>query len=446
MANTPGDGDKPDGFTRRDFLASAAGAAAAAMAPRVLSAQAASSGSNTLNIALIGAGDQGRGRLMIPCLKIPNLRFRAVCDIWKYHQKYASNILKKYKHPVNVYEDYRELLANENDLDAVIIATPDWVHAEQTVACLEAGLHVYCEKEMSNSLRDAADMVLAARKAKKLLQIGHQRRSNPRYLHALKMIEKDKILGRLTHTFGQWNRTRLMERGWPDKYTMDETKLEKYGYGSMFRFRNWRRYRKYSGGSIADLGSHQIDVFNWYVGAPPNAVQASGGTDHYDKIEWYDNIMAIYEWNTRDGTVRGFYQQLNTTSHDGYYETIMGDEGSLDISEHPSFQSRIFREPTAKKRQWEDEAEKVEKGDRDAIALKVGETTNKDAKVEKMIANLNKPVHQPHLENFFDAILGRDKLNCPGEIGYETAVTVLTTNRALTEGKILKFKPEDFRV
>ena len=57
-----------------------------------------------------------------------------------------------------------------------------------------------------------------------------------------------------------------------------------------------------------------------------------------------------------------------------------------------------------------------------------------------------KPYHQPHLENFFDAIRGKSKLNCPAEIGYETAVTVLKVNEAVAAGKKLEFKPEDFEV
>ena len=59
---------------------------------------------------------------------------------------------------------------------------------------------------------------------------------------------------------------------------------------------------------------------------------------------------------------------------------------------------------------------------------------------------MNKPYHQPHLENFFAAVRGKAKLNCPGEIGYETAVTVLKVNEAIAAGKKLEFKPEDFEV
>ena len=68
--------------------------------------------------------------------------------------------LKRLKHPVTAYSDYKEMLAKEKDkLDAVIVATPDWMHAEHTIACLKAGLHVYCEKEMSNDLEKAKQIL-----------------------------------------------------------------------------------------------------------------------------------------------------------------------------------------------------------------------------------------------------------------------------------------------
>ena len=115
-------------------------------------------------MALLGSGAQGQV-LLDAMLRIPGLRFRAVCDIWEeYNQKRAVRILKKYKFDVNGYTDHREMLDKEKDLDAVIIATPDFWHAPHTVDCLEAGKHVYCEKEMSNTLEGARSMVLAARK------------------------------------------------------------------------------------------------------------------------------------------------------------------------------------------------------------------------------------------------------------------------------------------
>ncbi len=458
-------GKPQDAWTRREFVQQAAAAAGAGLIAgnaawaqerpaseqdQPAKAPTADAAPAELAIALVGAGSQGRN-LLNNCLKIVGVRFVAVCDIWPYHQKYAANILKKYDQPVNVYADYRELLSKEPRLDAVIIATPDWVHAEQTIACLQAGKHVYCEKEMSNTLEGARQMVQAARSTGKLLQIGHQRRSNPRYWHALKLIENDRVLGRITHVNGQWNRARLEEQGWPKGEELDADTLQRFGYDSMDRFRNWRWYRQYSGGAIADLGSHQIDIFNWVLKARPASVIASGGLDYYKKDgrEWYDNVMAIYEYATQAGPVRAFYQVLNTTSHGGFWEAFMGDEGSLVVSEDARV-GQLFREVHAKKREWENESEKIESLGREAIELKIGETLDPSGKRsvegERLMAESKKPVHQLHLENFFNAIREKTPLSCPPDVAYETAVTVLKVNDAVEAGRRVEFKPQDFVV
>jgi len=435
-------------MNRREFVQAAAVAGAAMTMPAW--AQDSPPPADELAVAIVGPGSQGRN-LLTRCLKIPGIRFVAVADIWPYHQTYAANILKKYNQIVSVYEDYRDMLVKEKHLDAIIIATPDWVHAEQTIACLRAGKHVYCEKEMSNSLDGARQMVLAARETGKLLQVSHQRRSNPRYWQAIKLIDKDKLLGRITHVYAQWNRAQLYEIGWPKGKQLDDEALKRYGYDTMERFRNWRWYRKFSGGAMADLGSHQVDVFNWFLKARPKSVMASGGLDYYCEKgrEWYDNVMAIYEYDTAAGPVRGLYQVLNTTSHGGFYETFMGDQGSMVISEDPR-KGLLFREVHAKRREWEDEAEKVETMGRDAIELKIGETLlpdgSKDPEGQRLLAESQKPVHQLHLENFFNAIRTGSPLSCPPEIGFETAVSVLHANKAVEVGRRVDFKPEEFVV
>jgi predicted dehydrogenase len=441
-------------FTRRRFLGSAAAVGAGLMVTVPGWAQQTTDSSakeDELAVGIIGPGSQGRVLINF-CLKIPGLRFVAVCDIWPYHQRWAANLLKKYDQTVNVYEDYRDLLDKEKHLDAVIVATPDWVHAEHTNACLRAGKHVYCEKEMANTLAAARSMVETARQTGKLLQIGHQRRSSPRYWHALKMIEDDKILGRVTQTYGQWNRARLLEVGCPKDQELDGETLRRYGYGSMEELLNWRWYRKYSGGPIADLGSHQIDVFNWFLRTPPKSVQAGGGLDYYTDQpgrDWYDNVMTIYEWQTPAGPVRGFYQVLNTTSYGGFYEQFMGDEGTLVISDDGKT-GLIFREVHAKRREWEDEAEKVETMGREAIELKIGETLTPEGKKapqgQQLAIEAQKDSRQLHLENFFSAVRKGTPLTCPPQVAYETCVTVLKANDAIASGCRIEFKPEEFKV
>jgi predicted dehydrogenase len=403
----------------------------------------------TVNIAVIGAGAQGRV-LIDSLIHIPGVKIVAICDIWSYSQRYASRYIKNYGHNANVYEDYREMLDKEKDLHAAIIATPDFVHAEQTIACLEKGLHVYCEKEMAHTLEEARNMVLAQRRTGKLLQIGHQRRSNPRYLHVVNnLMENAQMFGWINHAQGQWNRSKSDDLTWPERYAIPEETLKKYGYENMHQFRNWRWYKKHGGGPIVDLGSHQIDIFNWVFKTPPKSVIASGGIDYYKQHEWYDNVYCVYEYETPKGTARASYKVLTTTKHSLFFETFMGDMASVDISELPNRGNWVWREEHAET--WD---ALVEKGwiKRPAELAPPKPGTVVDVRVTAeavkwpLPVELAKPAHQPHLENFFAAIREGEKLNCPGEVGYECAVSVLKVNEAVEAQKRLEFNPSDFVV
>jgi len=414
------------GMKRRTFLASTIGAAAAG--PLLAGG---GSGPEPIHTAIIGAGTHGRDLLRY-ALKIPGVRFKAVCDIWPFARRYATRLLAAYKQPANAYEDYREMLAAEKDLHAAIIATPDAFHADQTVACLEAGLHVFCEKEMHHTLEGARRMVQAARRTGRLLQIGRQHRSNPRYHLALDYIDHKKAVGRIVHVGGQWHGHRRARQKWNPKYTIEPAVLEKYGFESMQAFRDWRWSKRFSAGPIANLGSHQIDVFNWFLHAPPKAVMASGGRDYYDFYDWYDNISCIFEWDYtwagRTTTVRGDYHVATTTEDGGFFEVFTGDEGSLTISEHETV-GGLRRAKGAPYADWEKDLE----GDGRSYPPIPwpGEP---------------KPVHQVHLENFFDAIRGRARLTCPAEVGYVTTVCALKANEAMAAGRRLTLTPEEFKI
>jgi len=441
---------------RRSFLRSTAAVGAGlAVAPRIF-AQTGGAKPDDINIALLGAGAQGQ-ILMQSCLKIPGVRFKAVCDIWEaYNQRLVSRRLDRYGHKNNTYVDYKEMLDKEKgNIDAVIVATPDFWHAEHAIACMEAGLHVYCEKEMSNDLGKAKQMVETQKKTGKLLQIGHQRRSNPRYIHCYeKLLKQAKILGRITTINGQWNRGAQEPLGWPKNAVIDDATLEKFGFKSMQQFRNWRWYKGLGGGPIVDLGSHQIDIYSWFLESNPRGVIASGGTDYYDKDthEWYDTVMTIFDYETKEGVVRAFYQVLTTNSSQGYFETFMGDEGTLQISESAS-RGAVYREAAATTdwAKWvelgllNEPKEEEEKPAGEEAVLDVRETLAPPA-YEIPVTMDNKPYHQPHLENFFNAIRGKEKLNCPAEVGFETAVMTLKVNEAVEAQRRLEFKPEEFHV
>jgi predicted dehydrogenase len=420
---------------------------------------------DVLNVALLGAGAQGQVLLgAINKLGGPDksgVRIVAVCDIWKdYNLRRVSKGLARYEkrwgYKGTAYTDYKEMLDTEKDLDAVIVATPDFWHSEHTVACLNKGLHVYCEKEMSNTLEGAKKMVEAQKATGKLLQIGHQRRSNPRYIHCYeKLIKEANLLGRMTTINGQWNRSKASCEDrtlGPKEPAIDDATLNKFGFKNMHQFLNWRWFKGMGGGPIVDLGSHQIDIYTWFLGTNPKSVMASGGVDYWKGHEWYDNVMAIFEYETKEGPVRAFYQTLTTNSANGYYESFMGDEGTLVISE-ASARGSVYREGAVEEEKWDPwvakgyiekaKGKKTVEEDKDKEAtLDVRESV--PAAEYKIPVEFNDPYHQPHLMNFFNSIRGTDKLNCPAEVGYETAVTVLKVNEAVKQAKRLEFADGDF--
>ncbi|MEI7902049.1 MAG: Gfo/Idh/MocA family oxidoreductase [bacterium] len=443
-------------FNRREFLKSTAAAAAFLPTFNILSEEAATIGpkDDQVNVAVIGFGAEGR-ILTEAAMKIPGVRFRAVCDIWAFRRQEAKGVLRAMGHVVNVYEDYREMLDKEDkNIDCVVIATPDWMHAEHACAALRAGKHVYCEKEMSNQLEKAKSMVLAQRETGKLLQIGHQRRSNPRYMHAInRVIREAKMLGRVTHAYAQWNRSVAPLTTVGAKLNIPTETLQKYGYENMEQFLNWRWFAKYGGGPMVDLGSHQIDLFFWAWDCAPVSVTAVGGNDYFNR-EMNDNVMAVYEFKTHEGLVnRAYYQVLTTSSRGGFYEQFMGENGSLTISEIAARGNVVQREVRAGVPAWDEFAKMglvlpVKK----AVAATVTTNAVLDVRVTAeadgwpLPVDLLKPAHMPHLENFFAAVRKGTKLNCPAELAYESAVAVLTANRSVAERKTIVFKPEDFKV
>ena len=443
------------GFSRRQFLGTTAAVGAGALqtsGTKVLGQTNAPAKAldSKINVALIGFGAEGRV-LLESLLKINTIRLVAICDIWEYARTYGEKYLKKVMDvDINSYENYEDLLAKEKDLQAVVVATPDFWHAPITNTCLKAGLHVYCEKMMSNTIDGARSMVQTMRDTGKLLQIGHQRRSNPRYIFALnRLVREAQLCGRLTAAQAQWNRAVTEDFGWPKKAAMPPGQLAKYGYKDMHQFRNWRWFKGLGGGPLSDLGAHQIDIFNWWLGQPAATVMASGGIDYYKTHEWYDNAMVIYEYPFPEGTIRAFYQvQTTTSAGGGYWEYFMGDEGAIKMSEDPKLTS-IFREARAKP--WDDlisknyiRAKAAPAAPSDADKVDVRETAQL-AEYELGIS-FNKPPHMPHLENFFNSVLGKAKLNCPADEAFASEYVIHKANEAIPLQKMIAIAPEETKV
>jgi len=445
-------------MNRRELLSAAlaAGAGATVVGAKRAKAAAGRSRSNDLNVAVIGCGTQGR-ELLVTALHRNGqefgLRFRAVCDIWDYHRQQALHLLKTRGQTAGAYENYRDMLAREKDLDAVIIATPDFAHAEQTNACLAAGLHVYCEQPMAHTVAAARSMVRTMRKTGKLLQIGHQRRSNPRYLYALeKIVQPGYMLGPITAAGAQWRPGIVGMLGMPKGRAIDTDTLVRYGYDFAEDFRNWWWYSRYSAGMFVRLATRQIDVLNWFTGALPRSVAATGGIDCDDGRQWPDNVIAIYEYDTPRGPFRAFYLMPGNTPSDNHREQLMGPMGTLTLTEGP--RGSFYHWPIDSKVQWEryvyegailDPLEPKPRPKGKAvidIRIKGGSMTIPCP----FAVEFSSPPYHGHLANFFDAVRGKAKLNCPADVAFRSELPVYKTNDAIEAGKKLDLTEDDYRL
>ena len=445
----------PSSISRRDFLSktmATAGAGLVLGAPSILRA-ANADGSDKIHVALVGMGKQGRV-LFEAMSNIPGIHFQAVCDIWKYNlDGGVAKVRALQGHTPKGYSDIDEMLATEKGLDAVIVATPDFWHSPHTVKCLEAGLHVYCEKMMSNTIDGARAMVRAMEKSGKLCQIGHQRRSNPRYRYTLdQLINGHKICGQIININSQWNRAvkSSQDIGFNPKLTIKQDVLTKYGYKDMQQFMNWRTFRDLSGGPISDLGAHQIDIFGWFLGTAPKSVYATGGNSYFKTREHFDNVMCIFEYDTPQGQVRAFYQVLTTTSSGGgFWESFMGTDATIKISEIAS-SSAIYREDSAPP--WDDLVNRgiLKKSPAPPkpppSADTVASYESAAPEIFELPGGFGKPAHQPHLENFFAAVRGKAKLNCDARHAFESEAPIYWVNPSALSKQPIVFTPEQLSV
>ncbi len=267
------------------------------------------SANNTINIGVIGTGDRGGGLTSI-INSIDSVNVIAACDVLPFRLK--EGISKANSNPTG-YSDYRQLLDN-NDIDAVIIATTFNTHSKIAIDALDADKHVYCEKTLAKGYVGIGELVNRANQSKQIFQTGHQYHSSRLYTHVVDLIQQGKV-GNITAFECQWNRYGNWRRPVPNP------KFEKAI--------NWRMYREFSGGLTAELCSHQIDFVNWVLNETPNQVMGVGGIDYWkDGRETYDNVHLIYSY---PNGVQAKFTCLTSNAKDGYQIKVIGDKGTIII-------------------------------------------------------------------------------------------------------------------
>jgi predicted dehydrogenase len=306
-------------ITRRDVLKTAGAVAATAAVARVAAPgiQKIKAANDQVVFGMIGTGSRGT-YLLNHLSKLDSGRCAAVCDIWEPNLQKA---IKAAGSNPKGYKDYRELLARQ-DLDAVLVVTPLYLHYQVTRDALLAGKHVFCEKSLVFKPEEVHGLrKLSTERPKQVLQVGLQRRYSQFYQTAKQMVDKG-LLGRVTHVNAQWNRN----PGW--RMAPDARGKESI----------WRLYKEYSGGLTAELGSHQIDVADWMFGSSPEYVTGVGGNEFYnDGRTVYDNIQLVFKYPKGQ---KMMYQAICTNKHltmfggsrTEFGEVIMGTEGTIEIT------------------------------------------------------------------------------------------------------------------
>jgi len=266
-----------------------------------------------ITVGIIGCGDRGKGVMHVLKELSDMFTVTAICDVLDFRMEDAKEIDTNANY--KVYKDYRKLLDDKN-IAAVVIATPLYLHHEIAIASLQAGKHIYLEKTMTWNIQQALDLVKQSKLyPKQTLQIGHQYRFTPVCFKVKEMFEKD-YLGKVTQIDCRWDRNASWRRPVP--------------VGCTDRQINWRMYKEYSGGLVAELLSHQIDFINWIFNTHPDEVFATGGIDYYkDGRETYDNVQVMLRYNKEN--MLGNFGATCGNAHEGYSFKIKGTKGMVHL-------------------------------------------------------------------------------------------------------------------
>lgn len=279
----------------------------------------------SISVALVGYGRQGE-MIADALVCIPGVHVAAIADIWPWRRQLAKNRLRSQRVLARVYETVEEMLdAEATAIDAVIVATPDWQHVNHVSACLKANKHVYCDGEISDSSAKAQELIKQASEKKLLVQCGHQRRSNPRYIYAIETLyRKYEIPNYCTHAYTQWHRGIAPLIRVPDRLAMSLADLQRHGYESMEQLLNWEWFSRFGLGDVAYRTGQKLDLLRWFWDAEPISVTSLGSNDYYNR-EALDFLMSIFTFKLPNGQLRrGYVQVLSTNSRGGEYDLFSG--------------------------------------------------------------------------------------------------------------------------
>lgn len=262
-------------ISRREFITGSAAALATAGSMRTASAQR-GRGKDKLNIGVVGVYNRGRDNLDA----VSSQNIVALCDVDEKLRATASSVFPSAK----LYVDFREMIDRE-DLDAVVVATPDHMHAPAALFAMNKGLHVYCEKPLGHSVYETRKMAETARKKKLITQLGTQIHATANYRRVVELVQSGAI-GTVREAHCWVGREWSGGGGRPTNSPPPPAELHwdlwlgpapERPYDPAYHPFNWRRWWDFGGGTLADMGCHHMDLPYWALKlGHPLTVHAEG--------------------------------------------------------------------------------------------------------------------------------------------------------------------------
>jgi predicted dehydrogenase len=415
-------------ITRRKLLKAAAASGAFSLAPaRVLGAN------DRVRIAVIGVGGMGGGHLgsLVRRSQEENIQVVAACDVYQRRVTRAKTVCGG-----DGYMDYRKLL-ERNDIDAVLIATPDHWHAKISSDALQSGKHVYCEKPMTHTVEQAIELRDAARRYGKVMQVGPNGTASDGYWKAHEAIKGGRI-GKVTWAQGSYNRNFRVclfnQHGRIDPTAGPGASGEDYIDWDMWLGHRWglapkipwnpehffrfRKYWPYNGGVATDLLYHKLAPLLIAIAGPngayPRRVNANGGLYiEKDGRDIPDTFLMTADYPD-DYTI---FLVSTLTNDTGIPDRIYGKHGTMDVGGEPYLKENGEMGPEFR--------------------------AKNDGKPEVRI-----PV-EPRRDlpgNFIDAIRGKAKVHCNAELGAATMVAIKMAVESYRQGRTMVWDAKRERV
>lgn len=400
-----------------------------------------------IRLALIGAGGMGVAD-SITALSHQNVEMIAVCDLYSGRLDDAKS---RWGAQVSVTKNYKDILKRD-DVDAVIIGTPDHWHKQISIDALKAGKHVYCEKPMVHSVEEGKDVINAWKESGKIFMVGSQGLSSLGNEKAKELLEAGAI-GEINYAEGFWARN-SPEGAWqyaiPEDASPETVDWNRYIANTTkrpfdaMRFFRWRNYLDYGTGMSGDLFVHLFSSLHFITNSlGPNKVSATGGLRYWkDGREVPDVLLGMFDYPQ---TVQHppFNLSLRCNFVDGTsgstYLKIVGSKGSMDVK-------------------WEEVVLKLNApvaNDDPFFAEKAKEGVNSQSDRKQIIAPLEtvytaqegyKGAHYDHFANFFNAIRTNGTVVEDPVFGFRAAAPALLCNDSYYQNKFINWDPVNMNI